>query len=973
MQKLKLFGLFAALTVVLVACPPTPPVTPPAPPPTTTPPTPPTTPPAPPTIPPSTLTVQGTVESYTRGAHTLKFQVSSLAPTYAQTNIADGQLGADGKFQITLPDEAKLSNLVQTFNPGNCTGMNVTSGLQTTSGGSLNAYSSGPNSTGFLVQGTQTQSYVGNPPPGTTYTYYIYADRDARVTGTCQTAIYDMTFKKGWNLIAAVYGQNDVRVTSSVPTGLKWYYVPNGGTVNVTAPTTKLEIGKSYNFTATAQDSDGQPLTGAITWNSSDPTNMPVSADGVVTPKGFTSGVTITAYINGARGAIQNIQSYGLQIAGGTYNTGSTSLGTAFLMRYIDETGLAPTTDRSFTLTGPGGWNGGAGLSVTYPANATSAWVARDDIAPVTGNYAFTTSAPAVSGLRAQSLGITTQSVTPSHSSITSLTPIPFTPGKVVASSNAISVTGTGFAIDATQSLGQATNITIGDGYGNYTTSSVTGNWTLPTITPSFGQNTFEAQVLNTNGQVLGKQTGGFYGSGAASTTIASLSLDSASSYEWRVLSFNADIVNAYNYGVPAQFNVSRAAKTIDFKPTITGLSFGGATTAGGMELVISGRQFQNNSTIKFGSTEATSVTATQPNTINLIVPKSTTTGIVDVTVTTPAGTSSTSAATKFEYLKVTEYGLNATPILAAGPDGNVWFVETGGTNNYTSVTQVGKISSTGLITRYPITTPANSIAYITDLSAGPGNTIWLAEGGYNAKRIGKINTDGSGLTWYTLDDSNNSGAAALTAGSDGKIWFLENGGTRIGRMDTDGTHQTWFSVALGGAGTFSSIYDIKLGSDGNTWFSAPGNRVGKITTSGAINAYTSSTNNYSGSPTGLASGLNNLMWFSYSNGPNLGNVDSSGTITPVNVNGNPNSITGIGQRLASDASGNLWFGLNAGYAPGPSPVSVGRYKPSGSYAPIVVSSTGSGFGTTAISDIVFVGGRVWYARNGNTVGFVTP
>ncbi len=985
MQKLKLFGLFAALTVVLVACPPTPPVTPPAPPPVTTPPappspptTPPTTPPVPPTLPPATYTVEGTLENYTRGAHKLKFQVSS--PTYTQTVITEGQLAADGKFQITLPDESKLTGLLQAFYLGGCAGVSIPSGLQTTGGNSLLAYSSGTNATGFLVQVTQAPVLGVNPPPGTAYVSYLYADRDANVTGTCQNTIYDIAFKKGWNPIALIYGQNGIdRATSSLPANLKWFYAPLGGTVNVTAPATKLEIGKSYNFTATAQDADGQPISGITTWTSSDPANMPVSADGVVTPKGFTTNVTISASLTGATGSIQNVQSYGLQISGGTYNTGGANLGTAFFMRYVDETGLAPTTDRSFTVTGPGGWNGGAGLSVTYPANATSAWVARDDISPVTGSYAFTTVAPAISGLRAQSLGMTTQSVPPSRSSITSLSPIPFTPGKVVASSNAIVVTGTGFAIDATQSLGQATNITIGDYNGNYTTSSVTGSWTspTPTPTPNFNQNSFEAQILNSNQQVLGKQTGGFYGGGAASAVIAPLSLDSASSYEWRVLAFNADVVSPYNTGLPAQFNVSRAGKTFDFKPIITGLSFGGASTAGGPEMVITGKNFVNGATIKFGTINATSVTVTQPNSINVIVPKSTTAGIVDVTVTTPAGTSTTSSATKFEYVNVTEYALNATPILAAGPDGNVWFAETGGTT-YPGVTTIGKISSNGTITRYSVTTTSNSTAYITDLSPGPNNTVWFAEGYNGTKRLGKMNTDGSGLTWYDIADSS-SGAAAITAGSDGKIWFLEYGGTRIGRIDANGANPAWFQVALGNLGTFSNAYDIKLGADGNVWFSAPGSRVGKITPSGVVNAYTTSLNNSYSSPSGLTNGPNNLIWFtnntSYGGSSGLGSVDSSGTVTSVNISGNPNVSIGTGPRLASDSSGNLWVGVSVYQAGGVAPVAIGRYRPSGAYTPIVVAVNGNGSSccSTSISDVVFVGGRVWYARQDKTVGFITP
>lgn len=52
-----------------------------------------------------------------------------------------------------------------------------------------------------------------------------------------------------------------------------------------------------------------------------------------------------------------------------------------------------------------------------------------------------------------------------------------------------------------------------------------------------------------------------------------------------------------------------------------------------------------------------------------------------------------------------------------------------------------------------------------TDIMAGPGDALWF---GSNNGKIGKINTDGTGLHEF---DTGSSGVWQLTLGADQKIW----------------------------------------------------------------------------------------------------------------------------------------------------------------------------------------------------------
>jgi hypothetical protein len=106
--------------------------------------------------------------------------------------------------------------------------------------------------------------------------------------------------------------------------------------------------------------------------------------------------------------------------------------------------------------------------------------------------------------------------------------------------------------------------------------------------------------------------------------------------------------------------------------PTITSISPTSGSTTGGTSVTINGTNFTGASAVKFGTNTATNVIIVTATQITATSPAGS--GIVDVMVTTPGGTSATSASTKFTYnltnisVSSTAGGLS-TAITAAGGD----------------------------------------------------------------------------------------------------------------------------------------------------------------------------------------------------------------------------------------------------------------------------------------------------------------
>ncbi|OLC60558.1 MAG: hypothetical protein AUH89_03990 [Ktedonobacter sp. 13_1_40CM_4_52_4] len=110
---------------------------------------------------------------------------------------------------------------------------------------------------------------------------------------------------------------------------------------------------------------------------------------------------------------------------------------------------------------------------------------------------------------------------------------------------------------------------------------------------------------------------------------------------------------------------------------------------------------------------------------------------------------------------EITEFALPTSGFaseITGGPDGNLWF---GGIR----INEIGRISPSGTITEFPISTPNSSPSEIT---SGPDGNLWFA--GIRINEIGRITPSGT-ITEFPIPTSYGA-PTGITAGPDGNLWF---------------------------------------------------------------------------------------------------------------------------------------------------------------------------------------------------------
>lgn len=87
---------------------------------------------------------------------------------------------------------------------------------------------------------------------------------------------------------------------------------------------------------------------------------------------------------------------------------------------------------------------------------------------------------------------------------------------------------------------------------------------------------------------------------------------------------------------------------------------------------------------------------------------------------------------------------------------------------------KIGKITTGGTIAEFAIPTSGSG-----GISAGPDNNVWFVET-YGSK-IGKITAAGT-IVEYSIPTAG-AGAARIAAGPDANLWFADETGNRIGKI----------------------------------------------------------------------------------------------------------------------------------------------------------------------------------------------
>jgi streptogramin lyase len=276
---------------------------------------------------------------------------------------------------------------------------------------------------------------------------------------------------------------------------------------------------------------------------------------------------------------------------------------------------------------------------------------------------------------------------------------------------------------------------------------------------------------------------------------------------------------------------------------------------------------------------------------------------------------------------------------MVAGPDGNLWFVETAGN-------KIGRVTTSGVFTEFALPTAKSGPQ---DITVGPDGALWFVEGHPGRGAVGRITTDGA-ITEYLLPPKNLP--VGIATGSDGNLWITIPGQPFLRRITPQGLStkyplphpvgtpgqiiagpdgDLWFAVrspnkidridpvtgavtefALGNA-TYPN--DLTSGPDGNVWFTAT-NEMGSLTVDGALAEYPAPLNSLGS----ITTGPDSQLWLRIKD--SLGRMDPAdpGHATTFRVPGGsgPGAIT-------SGPDGRMWFTVSVGTV---MPNTVGAYAP---------------------------------------------
>ena len=219
--------------------------------------------------------------------------------------------------------------------------------------------------------------------------------------------------------------------------------------------------------------------------------------------------------------------------------------------------------------------------------------------------------------------------------------------GTVTGGNGSFSVTGNhSYAAGATYPI-SVTITSVGNSQGS---STVTDSATItppPTVTqlnPTAGPTAGGTSVTITGTNLAGATAVEF------GTTSATITADTATSITATAPAHTAATVDV-TVTTPGGTSATSATDQYTYAapPTVTSLNPTAGPPAGGTAVTITGTNLTGATAVQFGTANATNLTGNTATTITATAPAATA-GTVDVTVTTPGGTTATTTADRFTY-----------------------------------------------------------------------------------------------------------------------------------------------------------------------------------------------------------------------------------------------------------------------------------------------------------------------------------
>lgn len=166
--------------------------------------------------------LSGTISNYAIG----KFDILKVSDIFNFTILNSCTVSSDGKFSMSLPIPS-LNTLSEVGAFPNA----ILSDENVHFGGAELGYPiayQGNSMVGYVIR--SNSSIIGN---ANIATFFYYFDRSCTIKGSGSlqalpgvTLEYDMSVKKGWNEIVVIISSTKRTYTTTIPSGLSWYYNP---------------------------------------------------------------------------------------------------------------------------------------------------------------------------------------------------------------------------------------------------------------------------------------------------------------------------------------------------------------------------------------------------------------------------------------------------------------------------------------------------------------------------------------------------------------------------------------------------------------------------------------------------------------------------------------------------------------------------------------------------------------------------
>lgn len=514
-------------------------------------------------------------------------------------------------------------------------------------------------------------------------------------------------------------------------------------------------------------------------------------------------------------------------VTGVSPNTGTTTGGTSVTITGTNFTGATAVTfggvaatsftvnsSTSITATSPPEATGTVDITVTSQAG-TSATSSSD-------HFTYTAaSLPTVTGLSPTSGGTGGgTSVTITGTNLTGAIAVYF--GGVPATSFTIN---SGTQITATSPAQSAGTLDV-------TVVTFAGTSALST-SDRFAYNAAGAPAVTSNSPNTGSTAGGtsvtvtgsgftgatgvfFGGVAAASFTVNSDTSITATSPSQAAAT--VDITVATFTGTSATGTADHFTYTNAAVPSVTGVSPGSGSTGGGTSVTITGTSFTGATVVNFGTVAASSFTVNSDTSITATSPPEAA-GTVDITVTTPSGTSATGTADHYTYTAAAVPAITSVSPSSGTIAGGTVVTIIGTSFTGASAVNFGStaastfsvVSDTAIVA----TVPAGAAGTVDITVVTPSGTSSTGSADHYTYSAGAVpavtslsptsGTTGGG-TVVTITGSGFTGATGVTFGDTAAAGFTVISDTSIQAVSPAHPGGTWDIIVTGPGGTSAAV-----------------------------------------------------------------------------------------------------------------------------------------------------------------------